>query len=668
MSSPKISLRTVISLLFQLLFFATPLFFLPYNFELFEFNKMLLVYGLTVLIAAVWLGRMVLNRQFLFRHTLLDRPLLLFLLSQIVSTVFSIDPYTSVFGYYTRAHGGLLSTISYLLLYWAFVSNLDRKQTLKVVRALLLGGTLVAGYGVAEHFGIDQNYWVQDVKNRVFSTLGQPNWLAAYLAAILFLPFSLKNLPTTKKLARTVFFWLPPLFYLCLLYTKSRSGLLAFLMVLPLFILIHSRQAKKWPLKKFKAFIPFLAIVFLFTLFTVNPVSDKLAEKIIGQTKAPLPAGILISESGDIRKIVWQGAVDIFKNHPLVGSGVETFAYSYYQFRPQAHNLVSEWDFLYNKAHNEYLNFLATTGLIGLFAYFLVIFSSFRQLLSKPRSSLDYALAGGYLTILVTNFFGFSVVVIGLFFFLFPAFAFTLRQKPHPEPLPVPLNQTSKILLVTLVLVTLLLCRQVILFWRADYFYNQTDRSLEQNNPTAAYRQIQTALTLRQDPNYFDRLGLAAATLSWENFQAKETTAAAQLAETAVAASDQALKISPFHLNFWKNRARLFLQLAQINPQFRQEALTALEQAAKLAPTDAKVHYNLALIYQQDDQIGKALQLLQKTILLKPNYKDARFALAFFLQQKGDSSAAVAQLRYILEKIDPTDENIKKLLEEWQNQ
>ena len=67
------------------------------------------------------------------------------------------------------------------------------------------------------------------------------------------------------------------------------------------------------------------------------------------------------TESGQIRLIVWQGALEIFKHYPIFGSGVETFAYSYFQYKPISHNLVSEWDFLYNKAHNEFLNYLATT-------------------------------------------------------------------------------------------------------------------------------------------------------------------------------------------------------------------------------------------------------------------------------------------------------------------
>ena len=62
--------------------------------------------------------------------------------------------------------------------------------------------------------------------------------------------------------------------------------------------------------------------------------------------------------------------------YPLFGTGVETFAYSYGFVRPIAHNLTSEWDYVYNKAHNEYFNYLALTGFLGLGAYlgFIAVF------------------------------------------------------------------------------------------------------------------------------------------------------------------------------------------------------------------------------------------------------------------------------------------------------
>src|SRR5258708_255262 len=91
---------------FYILFFFTPLFFTPLNSELFEFNKMMLIYFLTTIITGAWFIRMLQEKKFLLRKTPLDLPLAFFLLSQIFSTITSIDPHTSLWGYYSRLNGG----------------------------------------------------------------------------------------------------------------------------------------------------------------------------------------------------------------------------------------------------------------------------------------------------------------------------------------------------------------------------------------------------------------------------------------------------------------------------------------------------------------------------------------------------------------------------------
>ena len=41
------------------------------------------------------------------------------------------------------------------------------------------------------------------------------------------------------------------------------------------------------------------------------------------------------TESGQIRTIVWKGALEIFKHYPLLGTGPETFAFAYPMFMPK---------------------------------------------------------------------------------------------------------------------------------------------------------------------------------------------------------------------------------------------------------------------------------------------------------------------------------------------
>ena len=592
---------------------------------------MILVYSLTTIIVAAWLMKMVAARQIVFRRTFLDIPLLCFFTAQLASFLFSIDRHTSLWGYYSRFHGGLLSTITYLFLYWAYVSNIDRRQTLRAIRLALASATLVASYGILEHFGIDAKYWVQDVRNRVFSTLGQPNWLAAYLVALIPLTWALA-LRNLKK-SRWLMFGL---LYLCLLYTKSRSGFLGFAASYFVFWLAIFWRQRKLFKKPFQVFSLTILILSLLVGTPWTPLRSPPATSA-GQAPNSQPTTpsdqppLLISESSDIRKIVWQGAVEIWKHYPLFGTGPETFAYSYYWFRPREHNDLSEWDFLYNKAHNEYLNFAATTGTVGLIGYLGLIGAIifwFAKSFSKTKKPLTAALLAGFASILVTNFFGFSVVAVALFFFLFPAINFTFQQ-----PSPKTVKPTKKFLLqqwlaiIVIFLATVYCLLFLGRYWYADTRFARGERLSKAGQPDEAFNVLQEAVLLRPDEPFFhDQLALAGAQLAVLAHQQENASLSAQLVQMAVSESDKTLNANPYHLNFWKNRTKIFYNLKSLDENYLQEALAALLRATTLAPTDAKVKYNLGLLYAQLGQNETAIEILEETLKLKPNYEEARQA------------------------------------------
>ncbi len=670
----------ILELNFYILFFLVPLILTPWNYELFEFNKMMLTFLLTIIITSTWVVKMIIEKRIIFRRTILDLPLILFLISQIISTIYSLDRHTSLWGYYSRFNGGLFSTISYLLLYWVYVSNFNKEKTLTALRFTLTSAILVSLYGLAEHFGIDAQYWVQEVQIRVFSTLGQPNWLAAWLVALLPLAWTiilLKKQPIFKKFSFPYLgYILTTIFFLCLLYTKSRSGLIglagAYLLFWGLIGLINRQKIKELA----KPFISLSLLLLVLTLLTGTPWTPHLGqikEKIIKTPtqEATIPAesqpGLLISESGDIRKIVWQGALEIWKDHPILGTGVETFGYAYYWYRPRAHNDVSEWDLLYNKAHNEYLTLLANTGLIGLFTYLILIgtflFWSLKQIITHLKKAketilLIIALLAGYISILITNFFGFSVVPISLLFFLLPAMAIVLTSQPEKEPKPqkqiLENKQWAAIILISLLSLSTII--YLLKFWYADTRFALAEKLNEATKYDQAYKELQTAINLHpSEPYYRAEMALSLAGLAELAQEADNASLAGQLVDLAIAESDQALKTSPYHLNFWKKRAKMFISLALTNPHYEQEALNTLLKAADLAQTDAKIQYNLALLYSHLGQKETAIKTLEHAIELKPNYADARYALALFYEENKQKEEARKQLNYILEKINPAD-------------
>jgi O-antigen ligase len=72
------------------------------------------------------------------------------------------------------------------------------------------------------------------------------------------------------------------------------------------------------------------------------------------------------------RQHIWRAAWDIFRDHPLVGAGLDTFQIAFADKRTVAYwNL--EWNGSPTRAHNEGLNILATQGLLGGLAILVLV-------------------------------------------------------------------------------------------------------------------------------------------------------------------------------------------------------------------------------------------------------------------------------------------------------
>ena len=556
---------------------------------------MVFVYLTTTLITGLWLIKIIREKKIIFRRTLLDIPLLIFLGSQILSTIFSIDTRTSLLGYYSRFNGGLFSSISYSILYWAYVSNMNREKTLYAIRYTLYASVLVSIIAVLEHFGINitcglmgqglSSCWVQDVQNRVFSTLGQPNWLATWLIALI--PLILYKILDSQNIKRIFLFFLSILLFAALLFTKSRSAILGFIvadLIFWIFAFFIKRKSVIVPL-----IISNLFFIFLFLIVSTpwNPTKIINSEKVQGPA---LETGG--TESGTIRKIVWKGAFEIWLHYPILGSGPETFAFSYYQFRPVEHNLVSEWDFLYNKAHNEYLNIAATTGTLGILSYLYLAVMIFLVFLKKPNL-FSVSLAAGFSGILIANFFGFSTVSTQLQLFLFPALAITINNEKLITN-NKKINSAQKIAIGIILLLTSYFLLLLGRYWYADTLFAKNDVS-----------SLKKAIQLSPQEAVFHNK-LAEVNLS-------------------VSESNKAIEISPNNVNLLRSQAGIYLKLAISDPKYLGSAKTTLLRAITKAPTDAKLLYNLALVYVRTGEIDQATKLLKKVIEMKSNYKEAKY-------------------------------------------
>lgn len=708
-----------IKYLYYILFFALPFVVLPVNSELFEFNKMLFIYTISTLILGVWLLHCLQENRLIIKRTPFDIPLFLFLGSQIVSTLFSIDQHTSFFGYYGRFNGGLLSTIVYIFLYYGFVTHITESIP-QVVRNIfkisLVSASLTVLWGLPGRFNhdlscllftskFDNTCWTAQFRpaERMFSTLGQPNWFGAYLSITFFISFFILFSSVTKK-ARMLSFAGILFSYIGILLSRSRSSLASLIpgvVVFGIFYLFLTIKKHHWlsPLRRKTAastigalllvtFICQTGIPQLDTFLSLSFLNRNDSKTALSTTPPPVKPSLVyvggVTESLDIRKIVWEGALELGIQYPLFGTGVETFGYAYYSVRPQSHNMTSEWDYLYNKAHNEYLNLLATTGWIGLGAFLTVlawiIIFLIRKLWSNRsdiQSVIFYlSLFGIACSIIITNFFGFSITVINVYWYLLIAWLAIYNESSVKKIEKSNQNVGFSKIGIVMVLVLWLL-NSIYAYWLADYKYAQSDNALKSSNSGVAVNLLQEALTLREEHVYQDKLSYALAQYAFAVSYQKEKDKAQQLIEVAEKLNLQSIKSSTQNVLYWKTRVKnqfIFYQMS-LDKKYLFTGLSALEEATKLAPTDPKIPYFSATYYSllYDDEknstqkriyLENSMKSIETALKLKSDYGDAYYLKVQLLRKYGRKSEAKQLLEWYIPRYAPMNEDIKKELRE----
>jgi O-antigen ligase len=242
-----------------------------------------------------------------------------------------------------------------------------------------------------------------------------------------------KSISNFKFQISKLYILLPTILYTAFWFTYSRSGLLGFAAAMGTFLIFLGKENLK------RHWRPLLLVGLSWVLISVLTFSPKIAS---AATPSAQPQQPPIGSTVNIRLAVWKGTLELIKDNPLLGTGPETFAYSFLPYRPAELNQTAEWQFLFNKAHNEYLNIAACTGLLGLGAYLWIIikfiFVNVRSRFTRMTSGsarnniLQVGLFSGWVGVVVSNFFGFSVVVTSLLFWVYMA-AGTKIRNPNIE-------------------------------------------------------------------------------------------------------------------------------------------------------------------------------------------------------------------------------------------
>jgi len=354
---PEPSWRNVVIALL-LVSLAVPLivatdFFFPYVAPRNLFFRVVIEIGATALVLALCFGRKTLD----LHAEPIFGSLIAFLGAITLSAIFSPAPTHSFFGDFERM-GGVWAWV-HLAAFFLLLRTLRDQDWTLVLNAVLVVSLAVSIDAIAQRAG-----WVGGhTVSASTATIGNSGLLAPYLLITIAIA---GYLASTSVRYRLYYLAVAGVNSLALVYAQNRSTVIGLVLGLVvgsiIFALLAVGSRKKWTtLAVAGALAAAVAgITVGIRAFPTGPIARNVPI-VLQRLATTNPAG-----QDESRTLQWRAAIEGFKDRPLLGYGLENHNLVWSaHFDPGIYGIATE---IFDRTHNQFLETLATTGLIGIAA------------------------------------------------------------------------------------------------------------------------------------------------------------------------------------------------------------------------------------------------------------------------------------------------------------
>ena len=370
------------------------------------FSKSISEFSIALAIA-LWFIRKILNSDIRLVKTDLNVPVLIFIMTILPSFLNTGYMGLSLKAFFTKH-------LKYIALYFVMVESLDNREKIRDLLVVALLSVIVItldGFGQYYYSGVDALHNYPSFKERLYplpdSTEGFfrgfptasfpfPNDLSAWILLFIFPIASVAIFDIARKRTRYLMAFVSAgVFYLFFL-AKTRGAWVG-LIISTVYVAVSKKKA--W-----------LIILLIAAIAMPFILKMEMSQYIFGM------------KSVDDRFFMWDTGLKIFKDHPVLGNGINTF---FTRFKEERNDQWKGEKGSY--AHNCYLQMASDTGLIGLAGFLWLVFSYFKSALKDSRRIKDAFFAGilwsvsvGVFAFLVHSFFDtnlYSLNLVTLFWF-----------------------------------------------------------------------------------------------------------------------------------------------------------------------------------------------------------------------------------------------------------
>jgi len=304
--------------------------------------------------------------------------------------------YFFLFGSFTDTFW-LIKRISLLLLLPIFYSSSFSEKTIqKSVFAFLISIFLSSVIAIVENYEIinlNPNFTIS-----AFLKYTDHNVFLAFSLIISF--YSIFRIKLENKYRNILLFFIP--FYLFSLFTEGgKSGQLAFLFSVILFLIFLFK--KKW-----KLLLLSLISVFVFSAIIYN-TSDIVKNRFNYEAK-----NILQNRKSD-RNILLKETIILIKKNPIFGYGTGSFTDEFGLVNKETQKVVSNQ---HKTPHNNYLYVWFELGILGLIIFLSIFYFQIKELIKKAEDIFIILFPIMFLIIMFTDSYLFSQNTLVLYLFL----------------------------------------------------------------------------------------------------------------------------------------------------------------------------------------------------------------------------------------------------------
>jgi len=647
------------------LVFLVPLFLLPFSFEVYEFSKQYLIFFLVSIGFVAWLAKMIfIDKEIRFRKTILNIVIFVFLLISIISAFFSVDKNASAFGFYGRFSNGLIALVCLGLFYFLIINNVGSKeqetenqeQTSVVSYSLINPNTLVNLFLWSVFFVVLITYFsIFGLWQKISTSIPLPFFmsqktfnpasgslegLSIFLSVIIVL-LTGKLLTGRKGKSKKLLFALLIAMIVLMVIIDFNASWLVLLISLALF-LVFALITRTFREDINRLLLPMILILISITFLFVNNFDQ--------WTGISLPQEQVLDTAINW-KTAFTSVTDSLKN-TFLGSGIGTWHYVFSKFKPIEFNNSPLWQIRFDRAGSYISELLATSGILGLGSYLLIIVMFFLVfwVLREKKELFPFIMA--FTALAVSQFVYYQNTILAFTFWFILALSIVSWQqttksfkimsfKNFPE-----LSLVFSTILVLILLAVSIGYYSAVRFYLADATYvraqrisNAEDRieliekAVGLNPKSATYQTILARIYLASFLGSLNQPVEQQDTIKIQNFMVK-----------AIDYGKKASELSPNTVAVWESLGMIYRDIQRFVDGATDWAVDSFEKAIELEEKNPILHTEVGKLYLALDDTEKAEQSFTRARELKPDYVDALIQEVLLYERDGSLDTAIKRM------------------------